>query len=70
MGMIFEDNDQDIHAEAKTESFCLFSDYGKDWSIELHWHQLDELKRLVGDLHEYATEHGYVTYPETLGEGI
>jgi hypothetical protein len=71
MGMILADNDQGLHAEAKTDSFCLFSDFGKDWSIELDWGQLSELRRLVGELTEYAERHGIKTFPTNqIGDGI
>ena len=57
MGLILDDHEMGIHAEARRESFTLFSDYGKDWNIELSWSDLPELAYLVRKLVRYAKEN-------------
>lgn len=51
-GLILDDHEMGIHAEARRESFALYSDFGKDWSIELPWDDLRELSYLVRKLEE------------------
>jgi hypothetical protein len=49
MGLILNDNNKGLHAEARRESFVLYTDMGED-SIELAWELLDELELLVTKL--------------------
>jgi len=48
MGYIVDDHDKGVHGELRRESFLLFSDYGKEWSVELELDKLDEVAYVVG----------------------
>lgn len=52
MGFIIKDNGKGVHAEARRESFVIFTDHG-DKRIELSWNQLEELKLLLQRLEEH-----------------
>jgi hypothetical protein len=43
MGLIVDDHDRGVHGELRRESFVLFSDFGKEWSVELDLAKLDEV---------------------------
>lgn len=47
MGFILDDHDKGIHAECRRESFVIFDDFGRGFSVELDNEQIDELKYLV-----------------------
>ena len=54
MGMIMNTPDgSDVHAEARRESFTLYTDFGHE-RIELLWKDLPHLKTLLADLERHA----------------
>lgn len=53
MGEILADNDKGVHAEARRESFVLFTDFG-DQRLELPWDRLAEASALVARLDEHS----------------
>lgn len=58
MGLIVDDHDKNLHGEARRESFTLFSDFGKEWHIELDWEQLPELEFVLAQLRTVAERDG------------
>lgn len=63
MGFILDDHEMGVHAEARRETFSLYADFGEDWSVELPWSDLPELRYLVDKLVRYAKDNGKC--PET-----
>jgi len=47
MGLIVDDNGRGIHGELRRESFSVFSDFAKEWDIELDLEKLDEFFLVV-----------------------
>lgn len=50
MGLIVDDHDKGIHGELRGRSFTIFSDFGKEWSVELDLDQLDELIYVLNEI--------------------
>lgn len=50
MGLIVEDHGKGIHGELRRESFTIFSDFGKEWSVELDLDKLDELIFVLNEI--------------------
>jgi hypothetical protein len=50
-----------IHAEARRRSFTLYDDFGKGFSVELDWEDLDDMHRAVCSLKAYALLKGITT---------
>lgn len=50
MGLIVDDHDLGIHGEMRRESFVLFSDYGKEFSLELDLDKLEEVLFVLGEI--------------------
>jgi|GEM_PF-3330035 len=57
MGMILDLKNGEIHAEARSESFVIFTDFGED-RIELLWVQMAAVKEAVRALERYGKKHG------------
>lgn len=55
MGMILDTNGR-VHAEARRESFVIYDDFGKGFSVELEWDWLDDLEEAVRELREHRNE--------------
>lgn len=57
MGCILTEPDgSELHAEARSKSFSIFTDYGRE-SVEVDWNQLKNLEALVGQLRRYYDKH-------------
>lgn len=68
MGLIIEDHGLGIHAELRRESFTVFSDFGKEWDVELAIDKLDEFFFVIQSLRlarnsgkHYAEHHRFVS---------
>lgn len=57
MGVMMDDNNQGIHAEARKESFIICDDAGEHFSLELEWELLDELQMIVEQLAAWRDKH-------------
>lgn len=62
MGFIVDDHDQGIHGELRRESFTVFSDFGKEFSVELPIEKLDEMIFVLHELR--ATRNEGKQYPQ------
>lgn len=56
MGFIVDDHGMNIHGELRRESFTIFSDFGKEWSVELALAQLDELIFILSEIRRLRNE--------------
>lgn len=56
MGFIVDDHEQGIHGELRRESFSVFSDFGKEWSVELPIDKLDEMIFVLHELRRVRNE--------------
>ena len=50
MGLIVDDHEMGIHGELRSRSFTIFSDFGKEWSVELDLDKLDELLFVLNEI--------------------
>lgn len=70
MGLIIDDHGLGIHGELRRESFSLFSDFAKEWDVELPIEKLDEVffvlqsLRLARNSGKHYAEHHRFTTPE------
>ena len=62
MGFIVDDHGKNIHGELRRESFSIFSDFGKEWSVELDLDKLDELIFVLSEIRRHRNEGKQ--YPE------
>lgn len=56
MGLIVKDHDKGIHGELRRESFVIFSDFGKEWEVELYLDELDELIYVLNQIKKHRSE--------------
>lgn len=62
MGFIVDDHERNIHGELRRESFTIFSDFGKEWSVELDLKDLEELLYVLTQIKAHRDEAKQ--YPE------
>ena len=56
MGLIVDDHGKGIHGELRSRSFTIFSDFGKEWSVELDLDKLDELIFVLNEIKQAHEE--------------
>lgn len=62
MGLIVDDNGLGIHGELRRESFSVYSDFAKEWDVELDLDKLDEMIFVLEEIRRVRNRAS--AYPE------